>query len=175
MDRRTFLKCGACSLVALAGPRRFLVGTAAAAASSGKVLVAVFQRGAVDGLSMVMPHGDPGYAAARRAIALKPPKAGETDRAIDLDGFFALHPALAPLVPLWQNRSLAIVHACGSPDTTRSPFAAPDYMESGTPPSRARPGARSARWRGSRSSASTCAGAIPTARGAGSNRCTPGT
>ena len=133
MDRRTFLKCGACSLVALAGPPRFLVRTAAAAASSGKVLVAVFQRGAVDGLSMVMPHGDPGYAAARRAIALKPPKAGETDRAIDLDGFFALHPALAPLVPLWQNRSLAVVHACGSPDTTRSHFDAQDYMESGTP------------------------------------------
>ncbi len=133
MDRRTFLKCGACSLVALAGPPRFLVRTAAAAASSGKVLVAVFQRGAVDGLSMVMPHGDPGYAAARRAIALKPPKTGETDRAIDLDGFFALHPALAPLVPLWQNRSLAVVHACGSPDTTRSHFDAQDYMESGTP------------------------------------------
>ena len=133
MDRRTFLKCGACSLVALAGPPRFLVRTAAAATSRGKVLVAVFQRGAVDGLSMVMPHGDPGYAAARRAIALKPPKAGETDRAIDLDGFFALHPALAPLVPLWQNRSLAVVHACGSPDTTRSHFDAQDYMESGTP------------------------------------------
>ncbi len=133
MDRRTFLKCGACSLVALAGPPRFLVRTAAAAASSGKVLVAVFQRGAVDGLSMVMPHGDPGYAAARSAIALRPPKAGETDRAIDLDGFFALHPALAPLVPLWQNRSLAVVHACGSPDTTRSHFDAQDYMESGTP------------------------------------------
>jgi len=133
MDRRTFLKCGACSLVALAGPPRFLVRTAAAAASSGKVLVAVFQRGAVDGLSMVMPHGDPGYAVARPAIALRPPKAGETDRAIDLDGFFALHPALAPLVPLWQNRSLAVVHACGSPDTTRSHFDAQDYMESGTP------------------------------------------
>jgi uncharacterized protein (DUF1501 family) len=133
MKRRTFLKCGACSLVALAGPPRFLVRTAAAAESKGKALVAVFQRGAVDGLGMVVPHGDPGYAAARSAIALKPPKAGERDRAIDLDGFFALHPALAPLVPLWENRSLAVVHACGSPDTTRSHFDAQDYMESGTP------------------------------------------
>src|SRR5204862_2782171 len=133
MERRAFLKCGACALVALAGPPRFLVRTAAAAATKGTVLVAVFQRGAVDGLSMVMPYGDPGYAAARSSIALQPPKAGEPDRAVDLDGFFALHPALTPLVPLWENRSLAVVHACGSPDTTRSHFDAQDYMESGTP------------------------------------------
>ena len=133
MDRRTFLKCGACSLVALAGPPRFLVRTAAAAESRGKVLVAVFQRGAVDGLGMVMPHGDPGYAGVRPSIGLKPPKGGESDRALDLDGFFAVHPALAPLLPLWQSRALAVVHACGSPDTTRSHFDAQDYMEAGTP------------------------------------------
>src|SRR3989449_7704932 len=133
MNRRIFLKSGACSLVALAGPPRFLVRTAAAADARGKVLVAVFQRGAVDGLSMIVPHGDPAYATARPTIALKPPKRGEGDRALDLDGFFALHPALAPLVPLWENRSLAVVHACGSPDTTRSHFDAQDYIESGTP------------------------------------------
>src|SRR5216110_3049605 len=133
MNRRTFLKCGGCSLVALGGPPPFLVRTAAAAAARGKVLVAVFQRGAVDGLSMVVPHGDPAYAAARQTIALRPPKRGEADRAVDLDGFFALHPGLAPLVPLWDARSLAIVHAVGSPDTTRSHFDAQDYMESGTP------------------------------------------
>src|SRR5881296_3287796 len=132
MNRRIFLKSGACSLVALAGPPRFLVRTAAADAR-GKVLVAVFQRGAVDGLSMIVPHGDPAYATARPTIALKPPKRGEGDRALDLDGFFALHPALAPLVPLWDNRALAVVHACGSPDTTRSHFDAQDYMETGTP------------------------------------------
>jgi len=133
MDRRTFLKCGACSLVALAGPPGFLVRTAAAAEAKGKVLVAVFQRGAVDGLSMVMPHGDAGYAGVRPSIALKAPKRGESDRALDLDGFFAFHPALAPLTPLWDNRSLAVVHACGSPDATRSHFDAQDYMETGTP------------------------------------------
>jgi len=133
MDRRTFLKCGACSLVALAGPPGFLVRTAAAAEAKGKVLVAVFQRGAVDGLSMVIPHGDAGYAGVRPSIALKAPKRGESDRALDLDGFFAFHPALAPLVPLWENRSLAVVHACGSPDSTRSHFDAQDYMETGTP------------------------------------------
>jgi uncharacterized protein (DUF1501 family) len=131
--RRTFLKAGGCALVAYASAPRFLLRAARAAEASGKVLVAVFQRGAVDGLSMVMPHGDPGYAAARPSIGLKPPKPGESERAIDLDGFFALHPSLAPLVPLWESRALAVVHACGSPDTTRSHFDAQDYMESGTP------------------------------------------
>jgi len=133
MNRRTFLKCGGCSLVALGGPPPFLVRTAAAAAARGKVLVAVFQRGAVDGLSMVVPHGDPAYGTSRPTIALKPPARGESDRAFDLDGFFALHPALALLAPHWENRSLAVVHACGSPETTRSHFDAQDYMESGTP------------------------------------------
>jgi uncharacterized protein (DUF1501 family) len=131
--RRAFLKAGGCALVAGAAAPRFLLRAANAAAPSGKVLVAVFQRGAVDGLSMVMPHGDPGYAAARQAIALQPPARGAGDRAIDLDGFFALHPALAPLAPLWNDRALAAVHACGSPDSTRSHFDAQDYMETGTP------------------------------------------
>ena len=131
--RRTFLKAGGCALVAYSSAPRFLMRTARAAETSGKVLVAVFQRGAVDGLSMVMPYGDSGYAAVRPSIGLQPPKPGESERAIDLDGFFALHPALAPLVPLWESRALAVVHACGSPDTTRSHFDAQDYMESGTP------------------------------------------
>ncbi|MBI2156195.1 MAG: DUF1501 domain-containing protein [Candidatus Rokubacteria bacterium] len=133
MQRRTFVKAGACALVALAGPPRFLVRAAAGAERQGKVLVAVFQRGAVDGLSMVIPHGDPGYTGVRPSIGLKTPKRGESDRALDLDGFFAVHPALAPLLPLWQSRALAVVHACGSPDTTRSHFDAQDYMEAGTP------------------------------------------
>jgi len=113
--------------------RTFVKAGGHAAEASGKVLVAVFQRGAVDGLSMVMPHGDPGYAGVRPSIALQPPRRGESERAADLDGFFAFHPALAPLVPLWSNRTLAVVHACGSPDTTRSHFDAQDYMETGTP------------------------------------------
>jgi len=133
ITRRTFVKAGGCALVAYAGAPRFLLRTAHAAEASGKVLVAIFQRGAVDGLSMVMPHGDPGYAGVRPSIALQPPRRGDSERAIDLDGFFALHPALAPLVPLWSNRALAVVHACGSPDTTRSHFDAQDYMETGTP------------------------------------------
>jgi len=93
----------------------------------------VFQRGAVDGLSMVVPYGDRDYAATRASIAIRPPTGADADGAHDLDGFFALHPALEPLVPLWRTRGLAVVHACGSPDRTRSHFDAQDYMESGTP------------------------------------------
>jgi uncharacterized protein (DUF1501 family) len=133
MDRRVFLKSGACALIATAAAPRFLVRAAGAAEGRRKILVAVFQRGAVDGLSMVVPHGDRGYYAARTGIALPAPRRGEAERALDLDGFFALHPSLAPVMPLWQARTLAIVHACGSPDTTRSHFDAQDYMESGTP------------------------------------------
>ena len=133
MTRRTFVKSGACALVALAAPPRFLLRAADAAAGRRKVLVAIFQRGAVDGLSMVPPYGDVAYAAVRPGIAIQPPSHGESERASDLDGFFALHPSLAPLLPLWRNRALAVVHACGSPDTTRSHFDAQDYMETGTP------------------------------------------
>jgi uncharacterized protein (DUF1501 family) len=133
LTRRTLVKAGACALVALGGPPRFLARVAAAAPGRRKILVAVFQRGAVDGLSMVPPHGDPRYAAARASIALSPPRTSDSGRAVDLDGFFALHPALAPLAPFWADRRLAVVHACGSPDASRSHFDAQDYMESGTP------------------------------------------
>jgi uncharacterized protein (DUF1501 family) len=134
VNRRVFLKTGACALVASAsGLPKFLVRAAGAVPARRKVLVAVFQRGAVDGLSMAAPHGDPAYASYRPTIALQAPRRGDSDRAIDLDGFFALHPGLGPLAPLWQSRTLAVVQACGSPDVTRSHFDAQDYMESGTP------------------------------------------
>jgi uncharacterized protein (DUF1501 family) len=155
ITRRTLLKAGGCALVAYAGAPRFLVRTARAAEPSGKVLVAVFQRGAVDGLSMVMPHGDPAYAGVRPSIGLQPPRRGESERAVDLDGFFALHPALAPLVPLWERRALAVVHARGSPDTTRSHFDAQDYMESGTPGVKSTPDGWLARAIGTRSAQAT--------------------
>jgi uncharacterized protein (DUF1501 family) len=137
--RRAFMKGGALSLLGLGaglgGVPRFLVRAAYAQGTGPrpKVLIAVFQRGAVDGLSMVVPHGDPDYYAARGGIAIAPPAAGNAEATLDLDGFFGLHPALAPLRPLWDGRRLAVVHACGSPDTTRSHFDAQDYMESGTP------------------------------------------
>jgi len=133
--RRTFLKGGALACVALGAAPRFLVRTALAQERAGKpkVLIAIFQRGAVDGLSMVVPHGDPDYYSSRGSIAIARPAPGTADATVDLDGFFGLHPALAPLKPLWDDRRLAVVHACGSPDTTRSHFDAQDYMESGTP------------------------------------------
>ena len=117
--------------------------------------MAIFQRGAVDGLSMVMPYGDAGYAGVRPSIGLQPPRRGESERAVDLDGFFAFHPALASLVPLWANRTLAVVHACGSPDTTRSHFDAQDYMETGTPGVKSTPDGWLARAVGARPSKST--------------------
>lgn len=133
--RRSFMRGGALALFALGGPPRFLLRAALAEerAPRSKVLIAVFQRGAVDGLSMIVPHGDPDYYGGRGSIAIAPPAPGRTDCTLDLDGFFGLHPALAPLKPIWDDRRLAVVHACGSPDTTRSHFDAQDYMESGTP------------------------------------------
>ncbi len=135
MTRRALIKSGAIALVGLGSLPRFLVRTASAGAGAPnrKILVALFQRGAVDGLSMVVPHAEPNYYAVRSSIAIPRPQSGNSEAAIDLNGFFGLHPALGPLLPFWESRRLAIVHACGSPDTTRSHFDAQDYMESGTP------------------------------------------
>jgi uncharacterized protein (DUF1501 family) len=132
ISRRIFLKNGALSLVSLGFVPEFLARAAAAAPFRRKVLVTVFQRGAVDGLNMVVPFGEREYYAARPSIAIARPGSG-ADAAIDLDGFFGLHPRLAPLKPLYDAQQLAIVHACGSPDGTRSHFDAQDYMESATP------------------------------------------
>ena len=137
ISRRVFVKAGALGLISLGLDPLFL-GRAAYALrapgrkAGGKVLVCIFQRGAVDGLSMIVPHGDAGYYRDRGRIAIPRPGA-DPGTAIDLDGHFGLHPRLAPLKPLWDQRQLAIVHAVGSPDTTRSHFDAQDYMESGTP------------------------------------------
>jgi len=99
----------------------------AAATPGSKRLVVIFQRGAADGLNIVVPHAEPAYYAMRPGIHI--PRA----QVIDLDGFFGLHPSLASFKPLWNQGHLAIVHAAGSPDSTRSHFDAQDYMESGTP------------------------------------------
>ena len=95
LPRRVFVKGGACALLATTAAPRLLVRAARAAEARRRVLVAVFQRGAVDGLAMVPPYGDPAYASARPAIAIQPPRPSDSERAHDLDGFFALHPALA--------------------------------------------------------------------------------
>jgi uncharacterized protein (DUF1501 family) len=100
-----------------------------------KILVAIFQRGAADGLNIVVPHGEPRYYGLRPTIGIPRPASNipAEDAAIDLDGFFGLNPALAPLKPLWDRKEIAIVHAAGSPDPSRSHFDAQDYMEAGTP------------------------------------------
>ena len=98
-----------------------------------EAVVVLFQRGAADGLNIVVPFGEPNYYRLRPTIAIPQPRRGGTDAAIDLDGFFGLHPSLAPLEPLFRQNQLAIVHAAGSPDPTRSHFDAQDFMESGTP------------------------------------------
>ena len=132
LSRRVFLRDGAFALVSLGFAPTFLARTVAAAgAARNKQLIAIFQRGAVDGLSMVVPYGEAEYYRARPGIAVARP--GEADAALDLDGFFGLNPRLAALQPLWDRHELAIVHACGSPDATRSHFDAQDYMESATP------------------------------------------
>jgi uncharacterized protein (DUF1501 family) len=100
-------------------------------ANTGRKLIVVMLRGAVDGLNVVAPYGDANYAQLRPTIAIARP--GQENGALDLDGYFGMHPALAPLQPLWDQRKLAFIHASGSPDPTRSHFDAQDYMESGTP------------------------------------------
>jgi uncharacterized protein (DUF1501 family) len=128
-----FLKNGGMALLTLGFAPSFLARTAQAAGGRKKVLIAIFQRGAVDGLNMVVPFGDAAYYAARPTIAIPKPGLMTGDTALDLDGFFGFHPRMATLAPLFKDGHLAIVHACGSHDSTRSHFDAQDYMESATP------------------------------------------
>ena len=133
ISRRAFIKSGGLGFLALGLPPSFLVRAAEAQqVGRGKAMVVVFQRGAMDGLNAVIPFKDRAYYSLRQSIAIAEPASGES-RAVDLDGFYALHPALAPLKSIYDKGHLAIVHAAGSPDNTRSHFDAQDYMEIGTP------------------------------------------
>src|SRR5712691_4302934 len=130
LTRRVFLRNSALAVVGTAAVPSFLARAARGMAEPGarnKRLVVIFQRGAADGLNIVVPHAEPQYYAMRPSINI-PRK-----DVLDLDGFFGLHPSLAPFQSLWQQRQLAIVHAAGSPDPNRSHFDAQDFMESGTP------------------------------------------
>jgi len=139
MNRRVFLRNSALAMVGAGAAPLWLERALYAGDTpfpSKKILVAIFQRGAADGLNAVVPHAEKAYYALRPTIAIpRPVSTGDkrNDAAIDLDGFFGLHPSLAPLKPLFDQRRLAIVDAAGSPDPTRSHFDAQDYMESGTP------------------------------------------
>src|SRR2546423_3255150 len=139
MNRRYFLKSGGIALasigVSLSTPAFLQRGVLGNTITGGKrkTLIAIFQRGAVDGLNMVVPFGESSYYDSRPTIAIPKPESGNADAAINLDGFFGLHPAMSPFKPLWDSKCLAIIHASGSPDNTRSHFDAQDYMESATP------------------------------------------
>jgi uncharacterized protein (DUF1501 family) len=143
-NRRLFLKQGGVALASVglvgAAPsflKRAVVeaqGLTATPNARRKTLIAIFQRGAVDGLNMVVPHGERSYYDLRPQIAIpQPGKGAQGEASINLDGLFGLHPSLAPFKSLWDEKRLAIVHAVGSPDNTRSHFDAQDYMESATP------------------------------------------
>jgi uncharacterized protein (DUF1501 family) len=129
ITRRAFIKNGALAVIGTAAVPSFLTRAAWGVVNPGsnKRLVVIFQRGAADGLNIVIPHAEPSYFTMRPSIAIP------RNQVIDLNGFFGLHPAMTPFKPLWDQGHLAIVHAAGSPDTTRSHFDAQDYMESGTP------------------------------------------
>jgi uncharacterized protein (DUF1501 family) len=142
--RRIFLRNSALAMIGAGSAPLWLkraLYAADAPSPRKKILVAIFQRGAADGLNIVVPHGEKAYYAMRPTIAIPRPAAGgftpqsgqTQDAAIDLDGYFGLHPSLAPLQPLFSQGHLAIIDAVGSPDPTRSHFDAQDYMESGTP------------------------------------------
>ena len=139
MNRRYFLKGSGIALasfgVMATAPsflKRALAETLDTSTTRRKTLIAIFQRGAVDGLNVVVPFGESAYYDLRPSIAIPKPNGG-TEAAINLDGFFGLHPSLASFKPLWDSKRLAIVEAAGSPDNTRSHFDAQDYMESATP------------------------------------------
>ncbi len=135
LSRRVFMKSGALTLFSLGAGPRFLDRLALAAPTSGsrpKVLVSIFLRGAMDGLMAVPPLDDPNLHRFRPKLAMSASR-GASDSILDLDGRFGLHPAFGSLEPLWSDRRLAIVHAVGSPNPTRSHFDAQDYMEMGTP------------------------------------------
>lgn len=132
-SRRFFLKSSGIALVGLHTVPGFLARAVAATEGTGKTLVVLFQRGAMDGLNAVVPHAEKAYYKLRPTIAIPRPKKSDEQTAIDLDGFFGFHPALAALKPLYDEGLLAVVTAAGSPDSTRSHFDAQDFMESGTP------------------------------------------
>jgi uncharacterized protein (DUF1501 family) len=142
LSRRDFIKFTAASLPAFtlapaverwpaSMPR--LVFAPPGVEPKGDILVCVFQRGGMDGLNAVIPHGEAQYYNRRPTLAVAEPKPGDDQTGIDLDGFFGLHPALRPLKDIWDDKGLAIIHAVGSPDPTHSHFDAMDYMERGTP------------------------------------------
>jgi uncharacterized protein (DUF1501 family) len=142
LTRRIFLRGSAVVMAGMGAVPSWLARAASVEGKKRKILVAIFQRGAADGLNIVVPFAERRYRELRPTLAIAPPTgpinidgafAGPVNGgAIDLDGRFALNGAMQPLKALWDKRQLAIVEATGSPDSSRSHFDAQDYMESGT-------------------------------------------
>src|SRR5438105_3318115 len=122
--RRYFLRSSAIAVAGFGLAPAWLVRASAQAEGKRKILIAIFQRGAADGLNIVAPFFEKAYYDLRPTIAVQPP--GKPNGGIDLDGRFALHPSLQALKPLWDSGQLAVVHAAGSPDPSRSHFDAQD-------------------------------------------------
>lgn len=146
LTRRIFLRGSAMVMAGMGAVPSWLARAASVEGKKRKILVAIFMRGAADGLNIVVPFSEKRYREVRPTLAIAPPS-GQTIRqnaagnvvninpnngAIDLDGQFGLNPALQPLKALWDKNQLAIVEATGSPDSSRSHFDSQDYMESGT-------------------------------------------
>ena len=129
MNRRFFLRNGALAVAGTTAIPSFLVRSVMAQTltAPNRRLVVIFQRGAADGLNIVVPYREKNYYSMRPSIAIP------QNQVLDLDGFFGLHPSLSSFKPLFDQGHLAVVHAVGSPDMSRSHFDAQDYMESGTP------------------------------------------
>ncbi|HKW12777.1 MAG TPA: DUF1501 domain-containing protein [Gemmatimonadaceae bacterium] len=169
MNRRVFMKSGAMALVTMGLSPSFLRrsvygmelirGASTHGNRRGKVLICLFQRGAADALNVVVPHGEAAYYRMRPSIAIPRPISGAAQAAVDLDGFFGLHPSLAPMKELWDRGLLAPVHAVGSPSNTRSHFDAQDYMESGTPDNKGTPDGWLNRYLATRGTCEECAAA----------------
>lgn len=131
--RRSFLRAAGITVGAIGTAPSWLLRAAAQEQTNRKILVAIFQRGAADGLNIVVPFFEPRYYTVRPGIGIAAPVGGRPNTAIDLDGRFGLNPALQQLKPFWDRGQLALVHAVGSPDASRSHFDAQEYMECGTP------------------------------------------
>lgn len=133
LTRRYFIRSSAVAVAGVGLTPSWLLRATAQDVKKRKILIAIFQRGAADGLNIVVPFFEKTYYDLRPTIAVPPPADGKPNSAIDLDGRFGLHPALRPLKALWDSKQLAIVEAAGSPDPSRSHFDAQDFMEAGTP------------------------------------------
>ncbi len=142
LTRRIFLRGSAVVMAGMGAVPSWLARAASVEGKKRKILVVIFQRGAADGLNIVVPFAEKRYSELRPTLAIGPPvtqNGGQNNvigpfngNAIDLDGRFALNGAMQPLKALWDKQQLAIVEATGSPDSSRSHFDAQDYMESGT-------------------------------------------